>query len=200
MNKNERKKALKIFPLRGSASDIEEAVLNETASCRAKSAGVENLDLIGGCYVGNISLLTRPWSRIGVFASRSDDPAVGILREQWAMKMGRTRRCVVGTFHSPAECEILYFVLRFGGYAVWFMGCSLPEKLPEFCDAAIRKGRLLIVSCFNREHHSYASARYCAHLTDMYSSRLAVWSMKAGGMVHSIYNRAKPAGKMVEVF
>ncbi len=184
--------ALKIYPLQGNTAEKD---THSRESVRGRT-----LDLVGGCYVGNATLLTHPWNRIGVFASRSEDSAVGILREQWAMKMGRTRRCIVGTFHSSAECEILYFVLRFGGSAVWFLGCSLPAKLPDFCEAAVRKGRLLIVSCFHREHHTYASARYCAHLADMYSSRLAIWSMKEGGLIQPIYDRAKANGKMVEVF
>lgn len=160
----------------------------------------DKLEMFGGNYVGDPTLLTLPWSRIGVFASRSSDSAVDVLREQWAMKTGRNRHCIVGTFHSPAECEILYLVLKFGGSAVWLMGCSLPDTLPNFCKGAIRKGRLLIISCFHREHHTYATARYCAHLADMYSSRLAIWSMKSGGMIQPIYNRAVAGGKMVEVF
>ncbi|PWJ68346.1 MULTISPECIES: hypothetical protein [unclassified Fibrobacter] len=160
----------------------------------------EKLEMFGGNYVGDPTLLTLPWSRIGVFASRSEDPAIGFLREQWAMSKGRKRCCVIGTFHSQGECEILYHVLKFGGSAVWLMGCSLPAELSNFCKDAIRKGRLLIVSCFNREQHTYATARYCAHLADMYSSRLAIWSMKEGSMIQPIYNRAKANGKMVEVF
>lgn len=161
---------------------------------------MNRMKMVGMKLVGNRSLLTEPWSRIGVFASRSEDPAVGIVREQWAMAQGRKRKCIVGTFHSRAECEILYFVLKYGGSAVWFMGCSLPSKLPDFCKNAIRRKKLLIVSCFNREHHCYATARYCAHLVDMNSSWLAIWSMKENGMIAPIYNRAVAAGKWAEVF
>lgn len=198
MNRKKKVEALKVYALRANTPESK----NETVDVSKMELFEKsrNLDLVGGCYVGNTRLLTHPWRRIGVFASRSSDPAVDVLREQWAMKMGRTRQCIVGTFHSPAECEILYLVLKFGGFAVWFMGCSLPEKLPNFCKGAIRKGRLLMVSCFHREHHTYATARYCVHLTDMYSGRLAVWSMKTGGMIQPIYDRAIANGKMVEVF
>ncbi|MCQ2102445.1 MAG: hypothetical protein MJY98_04395 [Fibrobacter sp.] len=156
--------------------------------------------MIGVRYKGNTSLLTDPWARIGVFASRSEDPAIGIIREQWARTKGRQHKCIIGTFHSKAEVEILYFVLKYGGSAVWIMGCSLPRKLNDFCKEAIRKKRLLIISCFHREHHSYATARYCAQLADMFSSYLAIWSMKEGGMIEPIYNRAIQRGKWVERF
>lgn len=157
------------------------------------------LEMKGVSYVGDPALLTLPWSRIGVFASRSADPAVGILREQWAMAKGRAHSRIIGTFHSRAECEILYLVLKYGGSAVWLMGCALPE-LNDFCKKYIRRGRLLIISCFNREHHTYATARYCAQLADMYSSRLAVWSMKENGMISPICERAAASGKLVERF
>ncbi|MCF0221484.1 MAG: hypothetical protein HUK19_04240 [Fibrobacter sp.] len=158
------------------------------------------LELVGMKTVGNKKLLTEPTSRIGVFASRSEDPAVGIIREQWAMKKGRERRCIVGTFHSKAECEILYFVLKSGGSAVWFLGCALPPKLPDFCKRAIRFRKLLIVSCFNSEHHSYARSRYCAHLVDMCSNYLVIWSLNEKGMIAPIYQRACDRGKWVERF
>lgn len=161
---------------------------------------VEKLGMAGGKYIGDPTLLTLPWPRIGVFASRTTDHAIDFLREQWGMSKGRRHSVIVGTFHSQAECELLYFVLKFGGSAVWFMGCSLPEKLPDFCKGAIRKGHLLIISCFNQEHHTLATARYCTQMVDMHSSSLAIWSMKAGGLIHPIYNRAKACGKKVEVF
>lgn len=156
--------------------------------------------MVGVKYKGNLSLLNEPWSRIGVFASRSQDPAIGIIREQWARAKGRQHKCIIGTFHSKAEIEILYFVLKNGGAAVWLMGCRLPEKLNDFCRKFIRKGKLLMISCFNLDHHCYATARYCTQLADMYSSHLAIWSMKENGMIAPIYKRAIQKGKWVERF
>lgn len=161
---------------------------------------MQKFEMVGMKCIGNKKLLEEPLSRIGVFASRSEDPAVGIIREQWAKAKGRERRCIVGTFHSKAECELLYFVLKNGGYAVWFLGCRLPDRLPDFCKRAIRYRKLLIVSCFNSEHHSYATARYCAHLADMCSSYLVIWSMKENGMIAPIYNKAVTKGKWAERF
>lgn len=157
-------------------------------------------EMVGVKCMGNKSLLTEPRQRIGVFASRNQDPAIDIIREQWACAKGRQKKCIIGTFHSKAELEILYFVLKYGGSAVWLMGRTLPQELNAFCKEAIRKKRLLIVSCFNHEHHCYATARYCIHLTDMYSSYLAIWSMKEGGMIEPVYNRAVQKGKWVERF
>ena len=116
---------------------------------------MNEIEMVGMRTLGNTKLLTESRARIGVFASRDTDPAIDIIREQWAMQKGKQRKCIVGTFHSKAECEILYFVLSRGGSAVWFLGCALPERLPHFFKEAVRKKQLLVVSCFNCEHHSY---------------------------------------------
>ncbi len=156
---------------------------------------------IGGMNcLGKTALLEEPCARIGVFASRSQDSAIDIIREQWAIAKGRQHKCIVGTFHSKAEMEILYFVLKYGGSAIWFMGCALPTELPEFAQKYVKRGKLLIVSCFHREHHSIHTARYCSHLVDMASSYLVFFSRKETGMLTPIYERAIAKGKWVESF
>lgn len=151
-------------------------------------------------FIGNIQLLEASSSRIGVFASRSQDAAIDIIREQWAMAKGKQHKCIVGTFHSKAEIEILYFVLKFGGSAIWFMGCALPEELPKFAQKYVKRNKLLIVSCFHQKHHNIYTARYCCHLADMASSYLVFFSRKENGMHAPIYNRAVTRGKWVENF
>ena len=151
--------------------------------------------------IGNKKLLEEPRMRIGVFASRSmDDNATDIIREQWAMAKGRDKKCVVSTFHSRAELEILYLVLKHGGSAIWFLGCSLPKSLPSFAKKYVKCKKLLIVSCFHREHHSIYTARYCCHLTDMVSSYLVFFNRKEKGLLTPIYERASSRGKWIESF
>ncbi len=151
-------------------------------------------------WTGNINLLEEKHPRIGIFASQVQDPTLDIIREQWAKAKGRQHKCLVSTFHSKAEIEILYFVLKYGGSAIWFMGCALPTELPKFAQKYVKRGKLLIVSCFHREHHSIHTARYCSHLVDMASSYLVFFSRKETGMLTPIYERAIAKGKWVESF
>ena len=161
---------------------------------------MKEFEMVGMNTIGNMELLQKPRARIGVYASRQSDSAEGIIREQWAMSKGRQRKCIVGTFHSRSECEILYYVLKYGGSAVWFMGCKLPEQLPDFCMKAVKSGRLLMVSCFNREKHNLATARYCMHLVDIASSYLVFWALEGSRMLGPIHARAIACGKWVECF
>ena len=64
---------------------------------------MNEIEMVGMRTLGNTKLLTESRARIGVFASRDTDPAIDIIREQWAMQKGKQRKCIVGTFHSKAE-------------------------------------------------------------------------------------------------
>lgn len=165
-----------------------------------KGGKMEKIETAGMNFIGNISLLEKPLARIGVFASRSQDIAIDIIREQWAIAKGRQHKCIAGPFHSKAEIEILYFVLKYGGTAIWFMGCALPKELPQFAQKCVKKGKLLIVSCFHQKHHNIYTARYCCHLTDMTSNRLAFFSRSDKSIHTFIYERAQMRKKWVESF
>ena len=161
---------------------------------------MKNFEIVGMNCIGNTKLLEEPRTRLGVFASRSQDAAIDIIREQWATAKGREHKCIASTFHSKAEIEILYFVLKYGGSAIWFLGCSLPKELPKFAQKYVKRGKLLIISCFHLEHHSIHTARYCCHLVDMVSSYLVFFSRKETGLLTPIYERAKERGKWIENF
>lgn len=111
---------------------------------------MEPFDFTGMNCFGNKKLLEEQRPRIGVFASQVQDQELELIREQWAIAKGRQHKCLVSTFHSKEEIEILYFNLKYGGYAIWFMGCALPKELPKFAQKYVKRGKLLIVSCFHR--------------------------------------------------
>ncbi len=150
--------------------------------------------------LGNKKLWYDKKERIAVFASRSQDPVVAIAREHWAKYQGRYGKCIVSTFHSRAECEILFFVLTHGGSAIWLLGRSLPTELNGICKMALRQKRLLIISCFNRDHHTRETSRYCAHLAATKSKHHVYWSLNESGVLASIYNRAVAKNYQVERF
>lgn len=161
---------------------------------------MEEFNFAGTRTKGNLKLLTHHHYRIGVFASRTEDSADDTLRLQWAIRKGNEHRCIVGTFHSQAECEILYFALKNGGSAIWFMGCAIPKQLPDFCKNYIKSRRLLIVSCFNSEHHNIYTARYCTHLANMVSEKLVFFNRKTKSIHTYIYNQAVRNGKKTESY
>ena len=76
-----------------------------------KGVQMKEIEIVGMKTMGNMELLQKPHARIGVYASRQLDNAESIIRKQWAISKGRRHKCVVGTFHSQSECEILYYVL-----------------------------------------------------------------------------------------
>lgn len=161
---------------------------------------MEPFDFIGMNCIGNKKLLEEQRPRIGVFASQVQDQELELIREQWAIAKGRQHKCLVSTFHSKEEIEILYFNLKYGGYAIWFMGCALPKELPKFAQKYVKRGKLLIVSCFHREHHNIYTARYCCQLSSMVCGHLAFFGRKERGIHTPIYKKGKTQGKWIENF
>lgn len=166
-----------------------------------ENAKIEDRTLIPGMRcLGNRKLWHDQKERIAVFASRSEDPEMAMVREQWAKAQGRFGKCIVGTFHSRAECEILFYVLTHGGSAIWLMGRALPKELNRICKMAVRQKRLLVISCFNLERHTRSTARFCAHMAATKTKHHVYWSLDENSALMPIYNRAVAAGFKVERF
>lgn len=162
------------------------------------------LTLTGMSWIGNVSLwrMGRK-NRIGVFANAGSiehrDGTLDIARCQWAIKMGTERKCLVGTFFSYPEQEILRLHLRHGGRAIWLLGRSFPEKFNADCAKAIYENRLLVVSCFWKPRWGYSTYRYCCQLTSMCSASLVFWSLGENPCAAAIYRKAMAYGIPAEL-
>ncbi len=162
---------------------------------------MKKMKLIGTKCEGNLRLWTTiPATRISVFASQTVNVHGNYQLEQWASEHGRLRHCVIGTFHSDAEREILNLVLANGGKAVWFRGCRLPFQYTDVHLQAFLDGRLLVVSCFNRKHHTEATARFCAHWAAMCTDHHAYWFGFKSDFLTPMCQKAFAWGKHVEIY
>lgn len=150
-------------------------------------------------WIGNHELLKQaPENCIGVFSDYCNDSSVDYDRCQWAMLMGRSRKCIVGTFNSTTEKEILRIHLRHGGSAVWLLGTAFPAKFNRDCRQATCEGRLLVLSCFWLEKRSFAAYRFCCQLTSMCSRQLVFWSMGNSRYSSFVYRNAVSKGLSVK--
>lgn len=162
------------------------------------------LTLTGMSWIGNASLwrMGRK-NRIGVYAdASSSNIACGNLdqeRSQWAIEMGAQHKCLVGTFFTWPEKEILRLHLRHGGRAIWLLGRSFPKSFNTDCAKAIYENRLLVVSCFWKPRWGYSTYRYCSQLVSMCASSLVFWSLKEGCCAAAIYRKAVAYGVPAEL-
>lgn len=153
------------------------------------------LTLTGMSWIGNASLwrMGRK-NRIGVFAGEQARSNVDSERCQWAIKMGARRQCLVGTFFTRAEQEILRLHLRHGGRAIWLLGRSFPKGFNTDCAKAIYENRLLVVSCFWKSRWGYSTYRYCTQLVSMCAASLVFWSIGENQCTAAVYRKAMAYG------
>lgn len=161
---------------------------------------MNKIKMIGMRHMGAVRLWRGPEVKIGVFASRKGVEVSSQQRELWAAEQGRLHHCVVGTFHSHAECEVLNGVLANGGFAVWIRGCDFPRDFTDIWIQALLEGRLLIISCFHRKRHTEATARYCSHLVAMCTKRHVYWLRKDEDFLRPICQKAISWGKEIDVY
>lgn len=164
-----------------------------------------SLTLTGMSWIGNSSLwrMGRK-NRIGVYAEAGScgtvDGRLDMERSQWAIEMGSQRKCLVGTFFTWPEQEILRLHLRHGGRAIWLMGRSFPKNFNTDCSRAIYENRLLVVSCFWKARWGYSTYRYCCQLVSMCAASLVFWSISEGCCAAAIYRKALAYGIPVKHF
>lgn len=162
------------------------------------------LTLTGMSWIGNAALwrMGRK-NRVGVFAEAvPHNDNIGNLdfeRGQWAIKMGTLRKCLVGTFFSWPEQEILRLHLRNGGRAIWIMGRAFPKNFNLECAKAIYENRLLVVSCFWKPSWNFSTYRYCCQLVSMCASSLVFWFVGRNRCISAVYRKALAYGVSVEL-
>lgn len=148
---------------------------------------------------GSMRLWRGPEVKISVFASRHFN-ANDCGLNQWAAEMGARHRCLVGTFHSKAEKQILDVALANGAFAVWLRGCSLPDYYSGELWNAMVENRLLVISCFHMKHHTRDTARYCTHLAAMCCQRHAYFLKDDDSLLAPRCRKAISWGYDVQVF
>lgn len=149
---------------------------------------MNRIKLIGISTEGALRLWYGPETKIGVFASRDFD-ANDYRLEQWAAEMGRFHQCLVGTFHSDAERQILDIALANGAFAVWIRGCDLPHIYRGEVKKAMESNHLLTLSCFHRRHHNESTARYCIQLASMCTKKHTFFLNENDLLLEPVYRK-----------
>lgn len=99
--------------------------------------------------LGNLSLLALP--KTALFCS-ARCPGDSILRAyDQAAKWRDAGRCIISGFHSPVEKECLRILLRGLQPIITCPARSLPKRVPPDWWKPLADGRLLLLSCFNKD-------------------------------------------------
>ena len=152
------------------------------------------MELCGVRTIGNKKLLKQ--KKIAVFASRNVRAETLMNMLDWANNITRDM-CIIGPFHSRLEREVFRLALERGAKVIWLLGRSLPTKFSATEVQAFKENRLLVISCFNRDHHNLATARYCNHLAILYAKVVVFGALEKSQMLTWLQRRCKRLKKKV---
>lgn len=151
----------------------------------------ENFD--GRCAVGNATLWRE--TKIAFFASRESSESTREKIRCWSRNQAKNGVCFIGAFHSEAESALFHAALRNGGKAIWILGKSIPEELSRDERKALAENRLLIVSCFRREHHKASTSHYANHVAAMHSDAIIFAHISEKSRLFPFYRRMNDVRK-----
>lgn len=137
--------------------------------------------------IGNAKLWDE--SKIAFFASRDSSEIVKEKIRCWSRNQARNSVCFIGAFHSEAESALFHTALKNGGKAIWILGKSVPGELSREEAKALDENRLLIVSCFRREHYTVSTSRFANHIAAMHSDAIVFAHISEKSRLFSFYRR-----------
>lgn len=143
--------------------------------------------------MGNVKLWDE--SKIAFFASRDSSEIVKEKIRCWSRNQAKNGVCFIGAFHSEAENALFHTALRNGGKAIWILGKSIPDELSREEAKALAENRLLIVSCFRREHYTVTTSRFANHIATMHSDAIVFAHISDKSRLFPLYRRMRKTRK-----
>lgn len=106
-------------------------------------------------YLGNLELLKL--HKTAFLCSREIPASIVLKCYDWAILQREQRNCILGGFHSRIEKDVLHYLLKGDQPIIVAMARGLKQRIePEF-NMALEKGRILIISPFDKEEKRITS-------------------------------------------
>lgn len=100
-------------------------------------------------HIGNIELLKL--QKTAFLCSREIPASIVLKCYDWALAQREQGNCIIGGFHSKIEKDVLHYLLKGEQPIIIAMARGLKQRIePEF-KSELEKGRLLIVTPFEKE-------------------------------------------------
>ncbi|SHL30098.1 hypothetical protein [Fibrobacter sp. UWEL] len=161
---------------------------------------MKKIKLIGVKQEGNSKLWDSKSVRIGVFASKSRNMPQDDVLEAWAKEHGEKGHCVIGAFENGDACKIMYWVLAYGGSAIWIRGCRFPMQYQDVCYRAFVDGRLLVISRNDCKKWTVPGMAWANHVVAKITDWHAYWLGQADEILGPICAKAIELEKKVEIY
>lgn len=100
-------------------------------------------------HIGNIEILKLP--KTAFLCSRKVPASVVLKCYDWAIEQREKGNCIISGFHSQIEKDVLHYLLKGKQPIIIALARVLKQKPEPSFQHAIDKGRLLIITAFDKE-------------------------------------------------
>ena len=100
-------------------------------------------------YNGNLELLKLP--KTAFLCSRAIPASIVLKCYDWAIEQREQGNCIIGGFHSKIEKDVLHYLLKGDQPIIVAMARGLKKRIEPELKSELDKGRLLIVTPFEKE-------------------------------------------------
>ncbi|MFO8165323.1 MAG: hypothetical protein R6T98_12445 [Desulfatiglandales bacterium] len=100
-------------------------------------------------HIGNIELLKL--QKTAFLCSREIPASIVLKCYDWAIAQREQGNCIIGGFHSKIEKDVLHYLLKGDQPIIVAMARGLKKRIEPELKSELDKGRLLIVTPFEKE-------------------------------------------------
>ncbi len=100
-------------------------------------------------HIGNIELLKL--QKTAFLCSREIPASIVLKCYDWAIAQREQGKCIIGGFHSKIEKDVLHYLLKGSQPIIVAMARGLKQRIEPELKSELEKGRLLIVTPFEKE-------------------------------------------------
>jgi predicted Rossmann fold nucleotide-binding protein DprA/Smf involved in DNA uptake len=144
-------------------------------------------------HIGNIELLKLP--KTAFLCSREIPASIVLKCYDWAIAQREQGNCIIGGFHSKIEKDVLHYLLKGDQPIIVVMARGLKQRLEPELKSELKKGRLLIISPFEKEvkRITTETAIIRNQLMIDLAKNVAVGFISKGGNLEKLLKQAKKA-------
>jgi len=100
-------------------------------------------------HIGNLELLKL--QKTAFLCSRKIPASIVLKCYDWAIIQREQGNCIIGGFHSKIEKDVLHYLLKGEQPIIVAIARGLKQRIEPELKSELKKGRLLIVSPFEKE-------------------------------------------------
>ena len=100
-------------------------------------------------HIGNLELLKL--QKTAFLCSRDIKASIVLKCYDWAIKQREQGNCIISGFHSKIEKDVLHYLLKGDQPIIIAMARGLKKRIEPELKSELNKGRLLIVSPFEKD-------------------------------------------------